>query len=100
MLRFWLEDDGGKGRFWGLEFGPAGGGPWILPEAGRRGRGGRCFGGSSRSSTKGSSLLWWSFSSRKPLSSPICGGILSGEMRGYGTGGGKEGSAWVALEWD
>lgn len=91
-MAFGWSADGGGGRFCGLEFSPAlaeGGG--ILPDAGRRGRApeGLCFGGSSRSSTKGSLLFACNFWVKKPCTSPICDNTVSDEMRGYGGGGEK-----------
>lgn len=92
---------GGAGRFDGLEVGPPrpdGGG--ILPDAGRRGRAaiGRCFGGSSRSSTKGSLLLFSSLLLKNSCTSPICDDNDSLVIRGYCGGVGKMFTVCVGLE--
>ena len=92
---------GGAGRFDGLEVGPPrpeGGG--ILPDAGRRGRAaiGRCFGGNSRSSTKGSLLLFSSLLPKNSCTSPICDDRESLVIRGYCGGVGKMFTACVGLE--
>ena len=92
---------GGACRFDGLEVGPPrpeGGG--ILPDAGRRGRAamGRCFGGNSRSSTKGSLLLFSSLLLKNSCTSPICDDRDSFVIRGYCGGVGKMFTACVGLE--
>ena len=98
----------GADRFDGLLVGPPAPipprpeGGAILPDAGRRGRAavGRCLGGSSRSSVRGSFLLASSFWLKKLCTRPICDGSDSTEIRGYCGGGWKRGAACVELRAD
>lgn len=92
---------GGAGRFVGLDVAPPmPEGGEILPDAGRRGRVamGRCFGGSSRSSTRGSLLQASNLLLKKFWTRPIWAGRDSVVMRGYCGGGGKRVTVCVELE--